>query len=163
MTTPPDFLSTLFRPERRARARQRRLAVLSACALPRPVTVAALSHALGEDLEEGVELACEHGMCRLLPGGEVAPAGHAVLDMAVTVLEVPQVTLAFGRLAALAPDEDMQLLLTLAADPTGAGRRRLEAGAPGRAASMASGLLHLLDTPGAYRAAAVDASAWGAE
>ncbi len=164
MSPPPDFLATLFRPERRTRARQRRLAVLSACALPRPVTVAALSAALGEDLEEGVELACEHGMCRLLPGGEVAPDGHAVLDMAVTLLEVPRVTAALGRLAALAPDEDTRLLLLLAADPTGEGRRRLESGAPGRAAGMAAGLRHVLDTPGAQPAPAPwDASPWGAE
>jgi DNA-binding NtrC family response regulator len=103
-------------------------------------------------------------MCRLLPGGEVAPAGHAVLDMAVTLLEVPAVTAALARLAPLSPEEDVRLLLTLAADPAGEGRRQLERGAPGRAAGMAAGLRHALDTPGAQPLPEPwDAGPWGTE
>ncbi len=149
MSTPAvvELLRLSSRPERRELARRRRLAVLAACALRRPVPVAALSRALGEDLTEGVELACEHRQCRLLPGGEVAPAEGVVLDLAVTLLEVREVTAALLRLAPLAPAEDERLLLTLAADPLGEGWRRLERGSPGRMAGLAAGLRQVLGAP----------------
>ncbi len=144
--SPPEFLASLFRPERRELARRRRLAVLAACALPRPVSEAALSAALGEDLSEAVESACERGLCHLLPGGGVAPVKRIVLDMAVTHLSVTEMRSALARLAPLAPTEDERLLLKLAADPLREGLRLLDHGAPGRAAGMAAGLRQILST-----------------
>ena len=139
-----DFLETLFRPGQREEARQRRLAVLATCALPRPLPISRLCAALGEELSVGFELAEEEEFCRLLPGGHVEPLPKAVLDMAITLLDIRTVTSALTRLAPLAASEDEQLLLLLAGDPLGEGRRRLEAGAPGRVAAMAPGLRQAL-------------------
>ncbi len=142
-----DLLETLFRSGQREEARQRRLAVLATCTLPRPLPISALNAALGEELSTGFELAEEDGFCRLLPGGHVEPLPKAVLDMAITLLDIRTVTSTLTRLAPLAASEDEQLLLTLAGEPLGEGRRRLEAGAPGRVAAMAPGLRQALGLP----------------
>jgi DNA-binding NtrC family response regulator len=142
-----DLLETLFRPGRREEARQRRLAVLAMCALPRPLPISALRAALEEELSVGFELAEEDGFCRLLPGGHVEPMPKAVLDMAITLLDIRTLTSTLARLAPLAAAEDEQSLLLLAGDPLGEGRRRLEAGAPGRVAAMAPGLRQALGLP----------------
>jgi DNA-binding NtrC family response regulator len=142
-----DLLENLFRPARREEARKRRLAVLATCALPQPLPISALCAALGEELAAGFELAEEDGFCRLLPGGQVEPMPKAVLDLAITLLDIRTITRTLTRLAPLAASEDEQLLLLLAGDPLGEGRRRLEAGAPGRVAAMAPGLRQALGLP----------------
>ncbi len=144
--SPDDTPASLLHPERREPARQRRLAVLAACATPQPQPLSALAEALGDALLTGATLACEAGLCRLLPGDRLAPAGPATLDLAMNLLEVAEVRATCARLAPLAAAPDEALLLLLAADPLGEGRRRLE-GANGRAASMREGVRHALDSP----------------
>jgi DNA-binding NtrC family response regulator len=157
-----DFLETLFRPGQREEARQRRLAVLAMCALPGPLPISTLRAALGEELSVGFELAEENEFCRLLPGGHVEPMPKAVLDMAITLLDIRTVTSTLTRLAPLAASEEERFLLLLAGDPLGEGRRRLEAGAPGRVAAMAPGLRQALGLPVETPAPApFDPAPWG--
>ncbi|MCP3136632.1 sigma-54-dependent transcriptional regulator [Pyxidicoccus xibeiensis] len=144
--SPDETLASLLHPERREAARRRRLAVLVACALPRPVPLTLLVAELGESFQEGAELACEAGLCMLRPGGELAPAGPATLDMAINQLEVPEVRATLARVAKLASAPDEALLLTLAAEPLGEGLRHLGA-AEGRTAGMVEGLRHALESP----------------
>ncbi|NMO21489.1 sigma-54-dependent Fis family transcriptional regulator [Pyxidicoccus fallax] len=161
--SPDDTPASLLHPERREPARRRRLAVLAACAAPQPLSLSVLADALGDALLDGAHLACDAGLCRKLPGGTLAPAGSATLDMAVNLLEVPEVRATCARLAPLASAPDEALLLMLAADPLGEGRRRLES-ATGRAASMVEGLRHALDAPSARtRPTPWDFEPWGAQ
>ena len=137
--------------------------MLAACAAPQPLSLSALAEALGDSVLDGATLACEAGLCRKLPGGKLAPAGPATLDMAVNLLEVPEVRATCARLAPLAASPDETLLLMLAADPLGEGLRLLEA-APGRAASMVKGVRHALESPSALPLPAPwDFGPWGAQ
>ncbi|NVJ17945.1 sigma-54 dependent transcriptional regulator [Myxococcus sp. AM010] len=142
--SPDDTIASLLHPARREPARLRRLTVLAACAAPRPLPVNTLAEALGTSLHEGARLACEAGLCTVLPGHRLAPTRAATLDMAVNLLEVPEVRETCARLAPLAEASDEALLLMLAADPLGLGRELLQQ-ATGRAADMAAGILWALE------------------
>ncbi|WP_163994134.1 sigma-54-dependent transcriptional regulator [Pyxidicoccus caerfyrddinensis] len=159
--SPNETLASLLHPQRREAARRRRLAVLVACALPRPVPLSTLVTELGEGLREGAELACDEGLCELRPGDLLVPAGPATLDMAINQLEVSEVRATCARVARWAASPDEALLLTLAADPLGEGLRHLEH-AEGRAAGMVEGLRHALESPlDAPLHAPWDFHAWG--
>ncbi|MFP2928325.1 hypothetical protein ACLESO_24650 [Pyxidicoccus sp. 3LG] len=117
--SPDETLASLLHPERREAARRRRLAVLVACALPRPVPLSTLVSEFGEAFQEGAELACDEGLCELRPGGELVPAGPATLDMAINQLEVAEVRATLARLARLASSPDEALLLASGRGPAG--------------------------------------------
>jgi DNA-binding NtrC family response regulator len=156
-------LVSLLHPERREPARRRRLAVLVACALPRPVSLDRLVAEFGEALREGVDLALEEGLCALLPGGELAPAGLATLDMAINLLEVRDVRATCARVAGLVASPDEARLLTLATDPLGEAPRQLK-DAPGRLAGMVEGLRWALESSSPRPMPAPwDFQAWGAQ